>query len=105
MKVLTNNELMAVAISMYGIRYPDTEEKFILEVYYGVFFKGLAEELEVNRETLRQKLEHMQKQCPQEFSFLMDKMKDCWDKDYKKEDLLIRLSELGLTGTTESLSI
>lgn len=96
---LTNNELKAIAITLKGIKYPDTNNKFILEVYYGIFFRGLEEQLKVDRKKLKQKLENMQIQCPQQFEFLVNKMRDCWDKEYGEEELLARLSQLGLTNT------
>lgn len=96
METLTNNELQAIAIAMKDIKYPDTQRKFILEAYYGIFFKNLAQQLGVDGETVKQKLEHMQVTYPQKFEFIVDKMKIFWDTNFDGDELLTRLYQLDL---------
>lgn len=96
MESLTTNELQAIAIAMRGIRYPDSNRKFILEVYHGIFFRKIANIFQINDNTVKQKLENMQTNHPQQFKVLFDKMKIFWDTQPSETELVARLSELKL---------
>ncbi|NJN07547.1 MAG: hypothetical protein HC815_05970 [Richelia sp. RM1_1_1] len=96
MEPLTANELQAIAMAMYGIKYPDSHRKFILEVYHGIFFKNLADKFQVNNDEIQLKLEKMQTNYPHQFKNIVDKMKIFWDTQTTEAELVIRLSELKL---------
>lgn len=96
MEPLTTDELQAIAITMHGIKYPDTDRKFILEAYYGIFFRELTDKFQVDNNIVKQKLENMQINYPQQFKNIVKKMKIFWDTQPAETELVIRLSELQL---------
>lgn len=96
MEPLTSNELQAIAITMRGIKYPDTDRNFVLEAYHGIFFRKLADKFQVNDTIVKQKLENMQVNRPQQFQILFEKMKIFWDTQPSETELIVRLSELKL---------
>ena len=96
METLSTNELQAIAMTMQGIKYPDTGKKFILEVDYGIFFRKLSNKFQINSDAIKQKLENMQVEHPQQFNNLMKKMQEFWDTKPEEKDLIVRLSELKL---------
>lgn len=96
MEPLTADELQAIAITLHGIRYPDSDKKFIMEIYYGIFFRELSNKFQVNNNTLKQKLENMQINHPHQFKNILEKMKVFWDTNPAENHLRARLYELGL---------
>lgn len=96
MQPLTADELQAIAIALHGIKYPDSYRKFILEVYYGIFFRELSNKFQVNDDILKQKLEDMQINHPQQFKNIFEKMRLFWDTEPTETQLRARLYELGL---------
>lgn len=95
METLTINELQAIAISIRGIRYPRNSKGFIFEVYNGIFFQKLGDIYQVDDKIVKQKLEKMLIQYPQQFQFLYEKMNVFWD-EREETSLVARLAELKL---------
>lgn len=93
---LTENELKAIATSLNDIAYPSDAENFIMEVWTGIFFNGLNEEFEVNDTIIKQKLEIMLSNHPQQFQILYDKIKIVVSSELNIQNLVPKFLELKL---------
>ncbi|OKH45313.1 hypothetical protein NIES2101_26770 [Calothrix sp. HK-06] len=96
METLTANELKAIAVTLSDIAYPPDAENFIMEIWTGIFFDGLNEKFEVNDTIIKQKLEKMLNNNPQQFKILYEKMKIILSSGLKLEDLVPKFLELKL---------
>lgn len=96
MYTLTDNELKAIAISLKDIEYPPDTENFIMEVWTGIFFKNIEEKLQVNDNVVKQKLEKMIDNNPQQFQILYEKMKIVLSSRPSEDELIPKFLELKL---------
>ncbi|BAZ18359.1 hypothetical protein NIES4071_102440 (plasmid) [Calothrix sp. NIES-4071] len=96
METLTVNELKAIAIVLSDIDYPPDAENFIMEIWTGIFFDGLSEKLEVNDTTIKQKMEMILNNYPQQFQILYDKMKIVLSLNLDEQELVPKFLELKL---------
>ncbi|BDA76031.1 hypothetical protein CAL7716_101970 (plasmid) [Calothrix sp. PCC 7716] len=97
METLTVNELKAIAVTLSDIKYPPDAENFIMEIWTGIFFDKLNEKFEnVNDTIVKQKLENMLNNHPQQFQILYNKMKIVLLAKLNEQELVPKFLELNL---------